>query len=1220
MKSLIAVAFSFVTTSILAQPNLAGLASGVIAGSGNQRGLETAVRTPLDLHSTRVVTTQPTTDPTGATILQTNASYVEMATGLNYLTTNGVLQPSLPEFELINGAAIAWRGQTKVSLGATLDSAAPIQIRLPDGQLMSSRVHGVALYDAGSGQSVLVSEIREGVQGVQIAANQIIYPDCLEGPISGDLKYTIRLDGVEQDLVIRQADVSAASLQSLGFQNVDPANVTIETWSEFLSGPDPVVQPVLRQNDIGGRAVSIVDQDLQFGSGMRMAAGRSFVAGQESDTLAFVSKQWVVSNSRRFLVESVPVSLIEANLPAIQPGSKPGAMKSLRKASRSRMEAMNSLPNQRRETRDARIVPLKSAAKGLLAWLGQPGLVLDYATVSGGLTNYTFAGDTTYYLSSATTCYGTNTWMEGGAVLKYANNATLTIKTPLTWKASSYRPAVLCAVDDRSAGATISGSGTSPGTNWYAATALILDASTSGATNTAFNLAHLRVANANTAVQIIQGTNAHSIKHAQFVNCGNGIAPSSTTLAVYNALFVNVRTNFIGSSTVGDLEHLTMDGGDYFQFGSTFSSLGITNSIIAGVTNVTLGAVTNEVAVLPSNSGVFQNLSLGTSHYLPTNSPYRSVGTTGINPTLAGDLIDLVTTAPVELGTNYSVGTNLPLTPQLPRNTEIPDLGYHEYALDYIAKGISVSGTSTLSLLNGVAVGFYGGSGITPGASAKVSSFGLPESLNRLTQVNTVFEQPQAWYGTSSSLTLINGPGQNLRFTDVSFLAQVGNLCPTVLSGTMNVQDCQLRGVYWQYYNYTGSGSSGGTISLRNSLLERCTIDWNQGYVGTPYYLTVTWQNNLFTRCSLALTHCSYYYGIWGAYDNLFDTLSSSTLTEFGGGANVPWTNFASNGYVSSTRFLNGTGDVTGLSRDFVSGPLGDYYYPTNSTANSLSTLINADTSTNRTPATSGIGLYQYTTTLDQVKEAGTALDIGMHLVALENHRASLEFSGTQGLNNWFYQRSTTPLGTSLVALPNYGTPMTGQNNTWYDATLSGADTYAWIWSTGQHPGLNYDTVRMWQSPAAIRASFWGTAANTGSCPSSGNTDGTRVLVQKNTTPLTSWIGLSTNMTAITITGKTYIQTAELLRFQLNDVSGNGCDATTWDPLIVLHRGIDSNANGIADWFEDSNGDGVVNTSDGLGDFDGDGVIDRLDGRPFDPTISLLQITIDQPANGSSLN
>jgi hypothetical protein len=42
----------------------------------------------------------------------------------------------------------------------------------------------------------------------------------------------------------------------------------------------------------------------------------------------------------------------------------------------------------------------------------------------------------------------------------------------------------------------------------------------------------------------------------------------------------------------------------------------------------------------------------------------------------------------------------------------------------------------------------------------------------------------------------------------------------------------------------------------------------------------------------------------------------------------------------------------------------------------------------------------------------------------------------------------------------------------------------------------------------------------------------------------------------------------------------------------------------------------AVNTND----FDGDGILNYQDARPLDPTVGLLRVTIESPANGSNVN
>ena len=66
---------------------------------------------------------------------------------------------------------------------------------------------------------------------------------------------------------------------------------------------------------------------------------------------------------------------------------------------------------------------------------------------------------------------------------------------------------------------------------------------------------------------------------------------------------------------------------------------------------------------------------------------------------------------------------------------------------------------------------------------------------------------------------------------------------------------------------------------------------------------------------------------------------------------------------------------------------LGNYYYPTND--GMLSTLIDAGSrwATNA-------GLYQFTTTTNQVKEGATMVDIGFHYVAVDSNGNPIDTNG----------------------------------------------------------------------------------------------------------------------------------------------------------------------------------------------------------------------------------
>jgi hypothetical protein len=64
---------------------------------------------------------------------------------------------------------------------------------------------------------------------------------------------------------------------------------------------------------------------------------------------------------------------------------------------------------------------------------------------------------------------------------------------------------------------------------------------------------------------------------------------------------------------------------------------------------------------------------------------------------------------------------------------------------------------------------------------------------------------------------------------------------------------------------------------------------------------------------------------------------------------------------------------------DYQPGPLGEFCYPLTGASTSLTNVINAGSLTNAGLA----GLYHHTTTIDQVKETNSVLDIGFHYVAV---------------------------------------------------------------------------------------------------------------------------------------------------------------------------------------------------------------------------------------------
>jgi len=255
------------------------------------------------------------------------------------------------------------------------------------------------------------------------------------------------------------------------------------------------------------------------------------------------------------------------------------------------------------------------------------------------------------------------------------------------------------------------------------------------------------------------------------------------------------------------------------------------------------------------------------------------VGTTNISPALLARLSQKTTSPPLVLTKNFTTTTTL--APIVPRDDDgLPDLGWHYDVIDYALSGLTLT-NATLTLTNGVAVAVFGAKGTTLQNGAKFISGGDPIHLNRLTRYDTVQEQANTnWTSTSATWSLLDMtsspaalPEVRLRFTDLSVLANSGPKRSVIyvnayyLPSTLEFTDCRLRGgwIYLLPYYYDGRSR---TAAVTNNLVERTTIDWTQGYFddATPFavYLrnnlirnsTVTWVNNTGTAAWESTTTC----------------------------------------------------------------------------------------------------------------------------------------------------------------------------------------------------------------------------------------------------------------------------------------------------------------------------------------------------------------------------
>jgi hypothetical protein len=951
-------------------------------------------------------------------------SYVELAIGLNRLDANNRWTPAAAMFEIINGAAVARGTAHQVILTSPTDTL-PVDVLTPDGQRLSSRVLGISYYSAMTGKSVLIAEPRQS-QGKFVPPNRVIYEDCFDGGFRADLAYTVTLGGLEQDLIIRERPPSPLEA---GFQ-VSDSYVRLELLTEFLNAPAPTVQDQV----LGSQSDPVVrtqmatpdfdDQTLWFGA-THMSHGSAFQLG-ESPLMPIsnlpTGKTWQNVNGRNILFEAIDLDAaapILEQLPAHPQASNNRKRKGLMAKAR-----VNLLPNGRANPSRSPII---------LAHRATPtrGLVLDYLIINGNLTNYTFQGDTTYYLTNTVTLYGTTT-IEGGTVIKFDHDnypvyrVELVSNGPIICNTDPYRPAVLTAKDDDTVGEVLP---TSNGTPSGTYSAYNLYAYSTGP----IALQNLRSRYAWVGLCIVYQS-GHTIRDCQIVDCTYGVVSATSTVGQYPSIAVRNalidQPSFSGFAvwqSAITAEHLTLrDANQVFYVGNTnFSSLMLTNSIIAGLTNSANNYTNSSGATLASSSGVFQTVGAG-SLYLADNT-YRNQGTTSIDPVLLASLKQRTTYPPIVL--TGAISGNLTLSPVVQRDIDVPDYGYHYPPLDYVFGGPVIT-NATIVLTNGVAIGTYGTRGILLSKGSILISEGTPIQPNRLGHINRVQEQATFVSGNSTNDWLAINDDANkqvelhLRYSDLSLLAgsittmnAIGNIT-WIAPGIVEIANSYMRGTYQDLYTPTNLPI---TVTISNTFWERDTWNYTQDGV-TAFPIAVSLYNNLFRGGTVRFYHnCTNLN--WTVHDNLFDCDTLYTQ-----GSNL---DAAQNGYRNGVTALSGEYlPKTGLYPDYQSGAitnylgyLGNYYYPTSGSSTSLTNLINTGSR-----AASAAGLYHYTTTTNQVIEGTTQVDVGFHYIALGGSGNPIDTDG-DGFPDYLEDRNGN------------GTVDSGETD-WQSATDAGLKAY----------------------------------------------------------------------------------------------------------------------------------------------------------------------------------
>lgn len=899
--------------------------------------------------------------------------YTELVTGMHTRdAVTGEWVEADPAIRIVDGKGRVDGTQHKAEFSGNVnDPAGAVKIQTPDGRTIRIRTLGLLYTNPANGDSVLFAATKDS-QGETDLDTTIWFSDILD-TVKADLRIKSHLSGIESDVVIRE---QLPEPQEFGLPN---NTSRLEVLHEILEAPDAALSDGRIER---GNGQVDVDSTLDFGS-MSIPLGNAFTLPANSvgpspvplGGVILVAKEHFVLNGRRFFVESVPyletANLIRGFVPEREEAFnvRPDRKGSERVIAKSRRSLPTSLfasgANSSRELERERMLaastgPSRARSRG-------PGLVIDYITVNGTSSNYTFTGGTSYFINGSLTLSGTTT-LEGGAVLKFQTNhiGSINITGGFVCKTLPHFPAVLTARQDTLYGENVL---TGTLTNTYANYALNFTSTASSAT-----ISNIVVRYANYGISFNAGT-SNVIQNAQFYGCLKPINAVNATVDVRNAL-IHKSGDYVFTANNSTLrgENLTIHEAPCL-FLNSGSSLVLTNSIIAVVTST--NGYSGAFNHFSSSSDIFTSGGTKGGHYL-ADSSLRNIGSTDIVG--LAELRKLTTFPPVLL--DSAITTDTILFPQAPADADAPDYGYHYGIADYCLGNITL--TAQLTLTNGVSIATHSDKAIIMSTGSKIISVGRPEKPNRIFRYTAVQEQPGTFgngnKGALFHLEAYTTRELRFRFTDFYFLADsesnrsilgnfnfaYGAVAPLAIS------DSFLRGAAILATTYYG----GSSFNLTNNIFLYSAITFQQGSDGyaTYYYYDLNLYNNLFDKGTTNKFIYNSSYTTWNIKDNFFN---SDVLTKTGSASLTAATH---NGYKSGhSAIYTHASNVTGLVADYVTGHFGDYYYPTSGGATSLNSLRNVGS---RTAANAG--LYHFTVNADGSEEGSSQVEIGAHFVASE--------------------------------------------------------------------------------------------------------------------------------------------------------------------------------------------------------------------------------------------
>lgn len=907
--------------------------------------------------------------PSGEWFPHTN-SYTELGTGLCY-QQDGQWVDSVEEIDpVLNGGAEAIQGQHQVYFPYDIYDGV-IEVVTPDGEQLKSRPLGISYFDGTN--SVLISELTNSAG--QISGNQVLYSNAFTD-ISANLLCTYRKDGFECDLVFH------SQLPPPETFGMDSKYARLELLTEFFNSPDPVETP-----GITDAADGLADDSLTFGT-MTIGQGNAFVVNSNGSENAYsvaeeqlpVYKTWAHIDGRTFLIEEAPFPQVQPLLSGLPPviAAASATDPIIHKVSSSRLFPAKRLAKTSTNTLHVAEVPSNA----------RHGLVWDYNMINTSQTNFTFKGDTTYFVTASVTIVGTATF-EGGAVIKFNTNSgtspTLNLDS-VNCLTGPYRPAVFTGRDDDSYGEPVSNSTGTP-SGVYAFAPLQIN-------HTGNILLHdLRILYATEGIKLA-GTGTHTVRDVQILHCTQfGIFDSSgSPVILENSLIAGIGGGGNGVAVGAGQSiwmNVTVDSCTTAAQGLGFNvNFYITNSIMANITNSLIigGAGTPQLNGTPNGfyktpgafgssphtntSSPFQIAGAG-SYYLASSCTFTNGATTNIDSTLLNEFGYKTVFPPTVFSNNtFTVSTNF--GPQVQRDGSTLALGYHYDPLDWCFGGVTAN--SNLAFSAGTAVGYF--------ETVSTNGFGIDLANNSTNTFSGTVTAPCV-FARYSSVQEGNGNWKNKgafggisTVSNSAYYAEIDGQfvhCYALAGDPNHFRDNAAKlDVYANHSEFNSGSLAGYNLGL---FMTNCLFD-RLGQIGSQQNSDgLCWRNCTVYGGQVLSLHATTNldWKVW-IENCAFDGSTNNMDDNSGGLTNITYCNY--NAFLNGAQRLivQGSNDVVTNTFGWQPGALGDFYQSPNSPLIDMGSV-----------SATNVGLYHFTTLTNEVPETNSIVDIGYHYVALNS-------------------------------------------------------------------------------------------------------------------------------------------------------------------------------------------------------------------------------------------